>query len=175
MSSAPSCACSTYTSATVECPTPPSRLGSTNVAGKSHGCCWPVAVSVEGFPSRIRASQIPPSASGEVGAAVGRGKGILGSGGGGKRVTPKCGKLGTWTEFGGGFKGEEGAWNLSFPSVFLSRPPDDNACASSWMLSGNYKNNPLVVSSALPIQPFQTMRDEDIFLPWPSPSFTGLG
>ena len=26
MSSAPSCACSGYTSATVECPTPPSRL-----------------------------------------------------------------------------------------------------------------------------------------------------
>ena len=128
------------------------------------------------FPLGFEASQIPdmPSASGEVAAAVGRGKGILGSGGGGKRVTPKCGKLGTWTEFGGGFKGER-ARDLSFPSVFLSRPPDDNACASSWMLSGNYKNNPLVVSSALPIQPFQTMRDEDIFLPWPSPSFTGLG
>ena len=83
-------------------------------------CCWPVAVSVRGFPSRIRASQIPdmPSASGEVGAAVGRGKGILGSGGGGKRVTPKCGKPGTWREFGGGFKGEGGKGSL-FPVGFL--------------------------------------------------------
>ena len=67
------------------------------------------------FPLGFEASQIPdmPSASGEVGTAVGRGKGILGSGGGGKRVTPKCGKLGTWTEFGGGFKGEGARISLS--------------------------------------------------------------
>ena len=32
MSSAPSCACSTYTSATVECPTPPSRLARATIS-----------------------------------------------------------------------------------------------------------------------------------------------